>query len=60
MIFDRAVLGEPQPNTTFELNGIYRGSHELAVQVVSAAGEVLLISDPITVYIHRPRVGMGK
>ena len=60
MIFDGAPLAEPQPNTIFELNGIYRGSHTLAVQVVNAAGEVLLTSEPITIYMQRPRVGMGN
>lgn len=59
MIFDGAPLGDPQPNTIFELNGIYRGSHTLAVQVVNAGGEVLLTSDPITIFMQRPRVGMA-
>lgn len=59
MLFDGAPMGEPQPNTLFQLNGIYRGKHTLAVQVLNAAGEVLLTSDPITIFMHRPRVGMG-
>ena len=60
ILFDGAPLGEPQPNTIFELNGIYRGSHTIAVQVLNAHGEVLLISDPITIFMQRPRVGMAR
>ncbi|MCL9684608.1 DUF4124 domain-containing protein [Legionella maioricensis] len=59
ILFDGAPLGDPQPNTIFELNGIYRGSHTIAVQVVNANGEVLLTSDPITIFMQRPRVGMA-
>lgn len=60
MVFDGAPLGDPQPNTLFQLNGIYRGSHTLAVQILNAAGEVLLTSDNITIFMHRPHVNMGR
>lgn len=59
MVFDGAPMGDPQPNTLFQLNGIYRGQHTIAVQIINAAGEVLLTSEPITIFMHRPRVGMG-
>lgn len=60
MVFDGAPLGDPQPNLLFQLNGIYRGTHTMAVQVLNANGDVLGTSDPITIYMHRPRVGMVK
>jgi hypothetical protein len=60
ILFDGAPLGEPQPHTVFELNGIYRGSHTIAVQVLNANGDVLLVSDPITIFMQRPRVGMAR
>ncbi|KTD34178.1 hypothetical protein Lmor_1575 [Legionella moravica] len=58
IIFDGAPMGEPQQNLLFQLNGIYRGKHTLAVQVINSEGEVLLTSDTITIFMHRPRVGM--
>ncbi|HBD7470011.1 TPA: DUF4124 domain-containing protein [Legionella pneumophila] len=60
LIFDGAPLGEPQPNLIFQLNGIYRGSHTIAVQVLNDKGDVLKVSDSITIFMHNPRVGMGK
>jgi hypothetical protein len=60
MIFDGAPLGEPQPNTLFQLNGIYRGTHTMAVQILNSAGAILLTSESITIHMHRPRVGMVK
>lgn len=60
MIFDGAPLGDPQPNLIFTLNGIYRGTHTLAVQVLNNKGEVLKVSDKITIFMQRPRVGMGN
>lgn len=59
LIFDGSPLGEPQTNTLFQLSGIYRGAHTLGVQIVDASGSVLDTSDPITIYMFRPRVGMG-
>ena len=58
IIFDGAPMGDPQPNLLFQLNGIYRGKHTIAVQVINSEGEVLLTSDSITIFMHRPRVGM--
>lgn len=60
IIFDGSPLGDPQPNLLFQLNGIYRGSHTIAVQVLNAKGDVLKTSDSITIFMHNPRVGMGK
>ncbi|CEG56714.1 DUF4124 domain-containing protein [Legionella fallonii] len=59
LIYDGSPLGDPQPNTVFELNGMYRGSHTIAIQVVNANGKVLITSDTITIYMQQPRVGMG-
>lgn len=58
LIFDGTPLGEPQNNTSFQLNGVNRGSHTLAVQIVDAGGEVIDTSDSITIFMFRPRVGM--
>lgn len=60
LIFDGSTLGEPQSNLLFQLSGVYRGSHTIAVQIVDAEGNVLETSDPVTVYVFRSFVGMGK
>ncbi|KTD68034.1 MULTISPECIES: DUF4124 domain-containing protein [Legionella] len=58
LIYDNGALGEPQRNPVFEVNGMYRGTHTLAVQILDADGNVIETSDPITIYVFRPRVGM--
>lgn len=58
LLYDNAALGAPQKNPVFEINGMYRGSHTLAVQVMDEAGNAIDSSDPITIYVFRPRVGM--
>ncbi|TAL65630.1 MAG: DUF4124 domain-containing protein [Legionella sp.] len=59
LLFDGAPIGEPQPNLSFQLNGIYRGEHTIAVQVLDPSGQVLNTSDSVTFFMHRARVGMG-
>ena len=60
LVFDGSPLGDPQANPLFQLNGIYRGSHTIAVQALDANGNPTMTSQTITVYMQRPRVGMGK
>lgn len=58
LLYDGTALGEPQVNPVFEIKGMYRGKHSLAVQVIDAQGNVINTSEPITIYVFRPRVGM--
>jgi hypothetical protein len=60
ILFDDQPRGTPQDLLIFQLNGVYRGSHTIAVQVLGADGEVLKTSPSITIYMQRPRVGMVK
>lgn len=60
MIFDGTPLGEPQSSTLFQLNGINRGTHTIAIQIIKPDGTTLLTSDVITIHLHRPRVGMVR
>lgn len=60
LLFDGTPIGDGQPNPAFQLNGINRGSHTLAVQVINKQGDVLITSDNITFFMHRPFVGMGN
>lgn len=58
LLYDGTALGEPQANPVFEIKGMYRGKHSLSVQVIDAEGNVMNTSEPITIYVFRPRVGM--
>jgi hypothetical protein len=60
LLFDGSPLGDPQTNLVFQLNGIYRGAHTITVEVLDSNGSVLNTSDPVTIFMQRPRVGMGK
>lgn len=57
LILDGTPIGEPQPALQFGLNGVNRGSHTLAVQIVDKSGNVMSTSDSITVFLFRPTVG---
>ncbi|AHE67160.1 DUF4124 domain-containing protein [Legionella oakridgensis] len=58
IIFDGKALGKPQATTVFALQNINRGSHTIAVQLVNEQGDVLKTSPSVTIFMHRPRVGM--
>lgn len=60
VVFDGKAQGTPQEGLMFQLNGIYRGSHTIAVQIVDAEGEVIKTSPSVVIYMQRPRVGMVK
>ena len=40
--------------------GVERGSHRIAVQVLDVHSKVMSKSDPVILYMHRPRVNMGN
>lgn len=59
LIFDGAPLGDPQTQTVFQLNNIYRGAHTLEVHVLDPREATIFKSKKITIYMRRPRVGGG-
>lgn len=58
LIYDGEKLGPPQKTPNFILNNVLRGAHSIAVQIEDSEGQVLATSEPVTIYMHRPRVGM--
>lgn len=60
LIYDDKPMGEPQNSGTFTLTNVFRGSHTVSVQVLSEDGSVINESEPVTFFMHRPRVGMGN
>jgi hypothetical protein len=59
LIVDDVPRGEPQTSLLFQLSDILRGSHTIAVRVINADGMTVETSQSITVFMFRPRVGMG-
>lgn len=58
LLLDGQPVGEPQQATAFNIEGIYRGTHSLAVQVIDAAGKPIGESGAVTIFMHRPRINM--
>lgn len=56
IIFDGRPWGKPQANLLFLFSNIDRGVHTIAAQIMNNGGEVLKLSEPITIYMFRPRV----
>lgn len=50
------LLRNGEPETDMALDWPYRGAHELVVEVRNAEGRVLIRSEPVTVFVHRPSV----
>ena len=48
-----APFGPSSRSTSLELNGFYRGTHQLAVQVVNKKGKVLAKSKAVTLHVQR-------
>jgi hypothetical protein len=59
LVLDGVVIGRPQQTSSFSLQGIERGSHQLVAQVVNEKGTVLTSSDPTTIFMMQPRVNTG-
>lgn len=58
MIFDGQDLGNPQESPMFTLNNVLRGSHTLRVKLLNPEGVVVETTEQVTIFMHRPRVGM--
>ena len=50
---DGEPQGGPQASGFWDLNNVYRGTHNLVVEVVDADGEVLSSSEPVQVHVMR-------
>lgn len=56
---DGNPVGEPQKNTSFILNNVYRGSHSVSASIVDQNDSVIASSDNVTFFMHRPRVNQA-
>ena len=58
LVFDGKDIGNPENSTVITLTNVLRGSHTVAVNVLSSEGNVISTSDSVTFFMHRPRVNM--
>ena len=56
LTMDGEPQGEPQASGYWDLTNVFRGGHDLVVEVVDTDGEVLSRSEPVRVYVMRPSV----
>jgi hypothetical protein len=60
LLLDDNPWGDTQAALIFELRDLDRGTHTIAIQVLSEKGTPLITSNKVTVFMQRPRVGMVK
>jgi hypothetical protein len=53
---DGEVQGEPQDASQWRLTNVFRGAHDLRVEVVDSEGTLLAHSEPVRVYVLRPSI----
>ncbi|MFN2287879.1 MAG: DUF4124 domain-containing protein [Chromatocurvus sp.] len=56
LFLDNEPHGEPQRSRTWQLKGLLRGPHDLAVARLDRRGKRLDRSDPVRIYVLRPSV----
>lgn len=54
LFVDGTPQGEPQQDLTWNLTNVFRGRHELTVGIIDRTGETITLSEPVTVFVHRP------
>jgi hypothetical protein len=50
---DGTPYAEPGTATSFTLEGLYRGSHQLQAEIVDKQGKHLISSSPVTIHVKR-------
>ncbi len=53
LLFDGAPWGDPAAATSFVIDNLIRGSHQLQAQVINDIGEVIASSPSVTIYVKR-------
>ncbi len=53
---DGEVWGDPQASGAWQLNNIFRGAHDLSVELLDSSGDTISTSATVRVYVLRPSV----
>lgn len=60
LYLDGEAFGEPQGSTTWALQGLMRGPHDLAVERLDRRGNRLARSESVRIYVLRPSVNQPQ
>ena len=53
---DGKAVGTPQKRSSWQLNNVFRGEHQITIERQNAEENVLNTSPPVTVYVLRPSI----
>ncbi|KAA1190380.1 DUF4124 domain-containing protein [Pseudohalioglobus sediminis] len=56
LLMDGIAYSDPQQSGSWNLENVFRGAHDLVVQVLNQDGEIVATSEPVRVYVMRPSV----
>jgi hypothetical protein len=56
LFMDGEAQGEPQKGTSWNLTNVFRGGHDLTVNLLDREGQVIASSDAVRVYVLRPSI----
>jgi|GWRWMinimDraft_6_1066014.scaffolds.fasta_scaffold51954_1 hypothetical protein len=54
LFIDGTPSGEPQRSPTWDLTNVFRGAHDLTVEVLDGSGKTIVRSEPVHVFVQRP------
>ena len=54
LLMDGTPKGGPQTSSLWKLENVFRGAHDLSVQLFDSDGKVIASSDSVRVYVMRP------
>lgn len=54
LFIDGTPQGEPQQGASWDLTNVFRGRRDLTIAVIDGSGATVVLSDPVTVFVHRP------
>jgi hypothetical protein len=56
LLLDGSPVGEPQRSSSWQLQNVFRGEHQLVVERRDNEGKARDTSLPVTVYVLRPSI----
>ncbi len=56
VLLDGRPTADPTPNTTFMLEGVERGEHQLQVKLFDSSGKQLAMSESTTIFLHKASI----
>ncbi len=54
LFVDGEPTGSPQRDILWDLTNVFRGQHDITVAVVDNSGQILVMSESVRVFVHRP------